>query len=96
MPTQEERLFNLEQVHKDFSESLKDLNHYVTMAIGIVGKQELDIREIKISLRSIDDRLTSFEESVNSRFEALEQNVNGLHGRFDHLEKLLLDRLPPA
>ena len=92
MPTQEDRLSLLEQSYKNVSESIKDLNHYVTMVVGIVGKQEIDIREIRISKHSTDDRLGVIEQRVTS----LQENVVGLHDKFDRLEKLLLDRLPPA
>ncbi|GHO89937.1 hypothetical protein KSZ_79430 [Dictyobacter formicarum] len=80
---------NLEQAHNDVVEAVKDINHYVTMMYGVVGKQGVDIRDIKIGVRSIDERLTA----LDTRLTTLEQNVNS---RFDRLEKLLLDRLPPA
>lgn len=74
-------------------ESIKDLNHYVTMLIGIVQREEWEIREMKGSLRSIDDRLTSLELSVNTRFGtldarmgALEARAGGLEGRMGALE----------
>ncbi|HEX6557457.1 MAG TPA: hypothetical protein VF026_32135, partial [Ktedonobacteraceae bacterium] len=86
MPTQEERLTTLEQSQARFGDSINDLNHHVTILIGIIQKQEWDVREIKNSLRTIDGRLdsfdsrlnffdvhlSSFERSVNSRFETQE------------------------
>jgi chromosome segregation ATPase len=74
-------------------ESIKDLNHYVTMLIGIVQREEWEIREMKSNLRSIDDRLTSLEQglhtrfgSLDSRIGALEARVGGLEGRMGALE----------
>lgn len=86
MPTQEERLSTLEQAQVGVNESIKDLNHYVTMLIGIVQREEWEIREMKSSLRSIDDRLTSFEQSVNTRFGTLEARMGALEGRMGALE----------
>jgi len=86
MPAQEERLSILEQAHVRTDESIKDLNHYVTMLIGIVQREEWEIREMKGSLRSIDDRLTSFEQSVNTRFGNLEARIGTLEARMGTLE----------
>ncbi len=83
MPTQEERLTTLEQTQAQSGESINDLNHHVTMLIGIVQRQAWDIREIKNSLRvidgrlgSFDTRLGSFEQSVNSRFETQDKKLD--------------------
>lgn len=69
MATQEERLTTLEQEQAKYSEAVSDLNHHVTILTGIMSREEWDIREMKSSLRTIDGRLSSFEQSVNSRFE---------------------------
>lgn len=82
MTTQEERLTALEQARGQSSEAINDLNHHVTMLIGVVSKQEWDIREIKSSLRAIDSRLGSLEQSVNNRFRAID-------GRFEEQGKKL-------
>ena len=76
MPTQEERLSTLEQTQVSVDESIKDLNHYVTMLIGIVQREEWEIREMKGSLRSINDHLASFELSVNTRFEGQDKKLD--------------------
>jgi uncharacterized coiled-coil protein SlyX len=100
IPAQEERLTTLEQSQAKFGDSINDLNHHVTILIGIIQKQEWDIREIKTSLRAIDGRLSSFdsrlgfldshlssfERSVNSRFETLETRFGTLETRFETLE----------
>ena len=80
MPTQEERLATLEQSQANFGDSINDLNHHVTILIGIIQKQEWDIREIKNSLRAIDGRLSSFEQSVNSRFETQDKKLDQIMG----------------
>ena len=88
MPTQEERLSALEQAQVGVHEAVSDLNHHVTILVGIVQKQEWDIREMKGSLRSIDGRLNSFE----GRFSSLDGRLNSLDGRFEtqehHIENL--------
>jgi uncharacterized coiled-coil protein SlyX len=108
MPTQEERLFTVEQTQAKFGEAINDLNHHVTILTGIMQRQEWDIREIKSSLRAIDghlgsfdSRLDSFELGVNGRFETLEGRFEALEGRFETQEKkldqilLLLNTLIP-
>ncbi len=86
MPTQEERLSALEQTQVGVNDLIKDLNHYVTMLIGIVQREEWEIREMKGSLRSIDKRLASFEQGVNTRFGTLEARMGALDGRMGTLE----------
>jgi chromosome segregation ATPase len=89
MPTQEERLSAVEQAQVSVHEAVSDLNHHVTILIGIVQKQEWDIREIKGSLRSIDGRLNSFESrfgSLEGRFGSLESRFSSLEGRFEKQE----------
>src|SRR6266705_441408 len=96
MPTQEERLFTLEQTQMSVHEAVSDLNHHVTILIGIVQKQEWDIREMKGSLRSIDGRLNSLESRFSSfedRFETQEHRVENLeqsvNNRFEAQDKKL-------
>jgi predicted nucleic acid-binding Zn-ribbon protein len=87
MPTQEESLSTVEQAQVRVGEAISDLNHHVTMLIGIVQRQEWDLREIKGSLRAIDGRLSSLEgrfETQERRLESLEQNVDT---RFETLEQ---------
>ncbi len=80
MPTSEERLTALEQAQAKYSEAIDDLNHHVTILTGVISKQGWDIREIKSSLRA-------FEQSVTSRFDALEG-----HSRFGTLEQSITSR----
>ena len=100
MTTQEERLSAVELAQVRVNEAVSDLNHHVTILIGIVQKEEWDIREIKGSLRAIDGRLNSLEsrfetqehrienlkQHVNNRFESLEQRANN---RFEAQDKKL-------
>ena len=82
MPTQEERLTTLEQSQANFGDSINDLNHHVTILIGIIQKQEWDIREIKNSLRAIDGRLESFDSRLES-FDSRLSSFDGRLGSFD-------------
>ena len=82
MPTQEERLATLEQSQANFGDSINDLNHHVTILIGIIQKQEWDIREIKTSLRAIDGRLESFDSRLGS-FDSRLSSFDGRLGSFD-------------
>jgi uncharacterized coiled-coil protein SlyX len=94
MPTQEERLAALEQTQAQFNEAVSDLNHHVTILTGMMSRQEWDIREIKSSLRSIDGRLGTFEQSVNGRFEALESRFEVQEKKLDQV-LLLLNTFTP-
>jgi hypothetical protein len=78
MPTQEERLSALEVAQTNFSEAVGDLNHHVTILIGVVPREEWDIREMKGSLRAIEGRLGTVEGSMRA-----------LEGRFETQEKKL-------
>jgi uncharacterized coiled-coil protein SlyX len=92
MPTQEERVFTLEQSQAKFAESITDLNHHVTMMTGIMSREEWDIREIKTSLRSVDGRLDSFDrrlESLEGRFEKLEGRFGTVDNKLDQVLLLL-------
>ena len=40
MPTQEERLTALEQAQAKFGEAVTDLNHHVTILIGVASREE--------------------------------------------------------
>jgi len=72
MPTQEERLTALEQAQTKFSEAVGDLNHHVTILIGVASREEWDIRELKSSFRAIEGRMGSLE----GRFETQEKKLD--------------------
>jgi chromosome segregation ATPase len=84
MPTQEERLSTLEQTVTVLGNGIQDLNHNVTILLGVTSEQGKDIRGIKVNLAALNERVDAFEQNVNGRFETLEQNVNG---RFETLEQ---------
>jgi uncharacterized coiled-coil protein SlyX len=89
MPTQEERLTALEQAQAKFGEAVGDLNHHVTILIGVVSREEWDIREMKISLRAIEGRLGTLEGSMGAlegRLGTLEGSMGALEGRMGSLE----------
>ena len=92
MTTHEERLSAVELAQVRVDEAVSDLNHHVTILIGIVQKEEWDIRDIKGSLRAIDSRLSSLEnrfETQEHRLENFRQNVTT---RFESLESSVTTR----
>ena len=92
MPTQEERLTALEQAQAKFGEAVNDLNHHVTILIGVASREEWDIRELKSSFRAIDGRMGSLEGrmgSLEGRMGSLEGRMGSLEGRFETQEKKL-------
>lgn len=97
MATQEERLTLLEQ-------NIRDINHNETILLGLAMKQGEHIREVRLNLASLSERVDTFERNVNSRFDAIDNRfdaidnrLNAVDGRFDRLEALLaqvIERLP--
>lgn len=75
MPTQEERLTTLEQtialLRKRSSTEIQDLNRNVTMLLGIASGQELDIKEIKVSLATIEEHLNEHTTLLNQILKRL-------------------------
>ncbi len=86
MPTQEERLSTLEQTVTVLSKGIRDINHNETILLGLVSEQGKDIREMKVGLGALNERLDVFEQSVTNRFDTLEGRFDTLEGRFDTLE----------
>ncbi|HEY6540714.1 MAG TPA: hypothetical protein VIZ18_07245 [Ktedonobacteraceae bacterium] len=69
MPTQEERLSIAERGIATLNAVVSDITHNETMLLGMVIKQEENIREIKASLAALNEHLSIFEQNVNSRFD---------------------------
>ena len=107
MATSEERLSTLEKtvalLQKSSSTSIQELNRNVTMLLGIVSSQQLDIKEIKISLITVEERLDTLNQHIESGFETVAKRLETLEGRFEIQEKkfdqmlqLLTTRLEPG
>jgi uncharacterized coiled-coil protein SlyX len=92
MPTQEERLSTLEQTVNMHGKGIDDLNHNVTILLGITSEQGKDIRAMRVSLADLSQRLDAFEQRVDSRFEALDGHVSGLDSRIGALEQSVNSR----
>ena len=93
MPTSEERLTTLEKtvalLQKSSSTSIQESNRNVTMLLGIVSSQQLDIKEIKISQISVEERMDSMSQRMESGFETLEKRMGALETKFDEHTTLL-------
>jgi hypothetical protein len=110
MPTQEERLSNVEQSSAVMRRGITDIHHNQTILLGVMAEQGKDVRETKVSLAALNERVGAFEQSVRERLEALgdhlgtfEQSAITRFGeqdkKLDDLGRLLLqvlDRLPPS
>jgi len=107
MATSEERLTTLEKtvalLQKSSSTSVQELNRNVTMLLGIVSSQQLDIKEIKISLITVEERLDSLNQRIESGFETVGKRLETLENRFeiqeqkfDQILQLLTSRLEPG
>ena len=110
MPTQEERLSTVEQSVVVLRKGIADIHHNETILLGVMAEQGKDIREMKVSLTVLNDRVDAFEQGVHARFEALEGHLGTIEQsmttrfgeqdkKLDDLGRLLLqvlDRLPPS
>ena len=86
MPTQEERLSTLEQTVNMHGKGIDDLNHNVTILLGITSEQGKDIRAMRVSLADLSQHLDAFEQRVDSRIGALDGRVSGLDSRIGALD----------
>lgn len=86
MPAQEERLSIVEQTVVVLGKGIRDIHHNETILLGLVSEQGKDIREMKVSLGALHERLDAFEQSVENRFGVLENRFDALENRFDTLE----------
>lgn len=93
MPTQEERLTTLEKtvalLQKSASSDVQELSRNVTMLLGIVSSQQLDVKEIKISQITAEERLGSMDQRMESGFETLEKRLGTVENGFDALNTKL-------
>ena len=93
MPTQEERFTALEQtlafLQRKSGVEIQDLNRNVTMLLGVASGQELDIKEIKISLVTIRDRLDVVEQRLGAIEQRLESRFETVDKKFDQMLSLL-------
>jgi hypothetical protein len=110
MPTQEERLSTIEQSMAVLRKGMVDIHQNETILLGVIAEQGKDIREMKVSLAVLNERVGPFEQMVNDHFGVLEghlgsfeQSVNTRFGeqdkKLDDVGRLLLqilDRLPPS
>ena len=86
MPAQEERLSTVEQTVVVLGKGIRDIHHNETILLGLVSEQGKDIREMKVSLGALHERLDAFEQSVENRFGTLENRFGTLENRFGTLE----------
>ena len=76
MSTQEERLSTLEQTVTVLSKGIRDIHYNETILLGLVSEQGKDIREMKVSLGALNERLDVFEQSVTNRFEEQDKKLD--------------------
>jgi hypothetical protein len=85
MPNQEERLSNVEQSVAGMRRGIADIHHNQTILLGVMAEQGKDIREMKVSLAALNERVGAFEQGVQDRFDVLE-------GRLDPFEQSVRER----
>src|SRR4030088_2881488 len=108
-----ERLYEKRKAPQLSSDQLYDagqVNHRLTMLLGVASGQETSIKTIESDLGVIKEQLSGMKQdnaAFHVKFGRLESEVHDLGGRlegleqsvnsrFDRLEKFLLDRLPPS
>jgi len=85
MPTQEERFSTVEQSVAVMRRGIADIHHNETILLGVMAEQGKDIREMKVSLAALNERVGAFEQDVQDRFDVLE-------GRLDPFEQSVRER----
>lgn len=85
MPTHEERLSTVEQSMAVMRKGIVDIHHNETILLGVMAEQGKDIREMKVSLAALNERVGTFEQGVQDRFDVLE-------GRLDPFEQSVRER----
>ena len=99
MPTQEERLTELEQ---KTAAHIQEMDENFTIMVGVIRHQGQDIKKIFQRLETMDESLYTLNqrlETVDKRLETIEQRFNQLDTKFDEHTSLLsqiLARLPKA
>ena len=82
MPTQEERLSALEKFQKVAAAHIRETEENTTILLGVIREQGRDIKRMVQHLETIDDRLDTLEQHMESRFGTLEK-------KFDQMLHLL-------
>ena len=82
MPTQEERLSALEKFQRVAAAHIRETEENTTILLGVIREQGRDIKRMVQHLETIDDRLDTLEQHMESRFETLEK-------KFDQMLHLL-------
>ena len=100
--TTEERLTALESdraiLNRIASEQLlrlRDLEHNVTILVGVQGSQGQDIRAMKADVSTIKERLERVEsrlDGVGSRLDRMESRLDGVESRLNRMESHLDER----
>lgn len=77
----------------------RDIDHNLTVLLGIASEQGRDIKAVKDDLGIVKGQIAEVKQDIADLYVKLDreirQDVSGLHVKLDRLEKLLLDRLPP-
>lgn len=104
MPTQEERLSNLEKITSLLQERLneggiQELNRDVTMLVGIASRQGSDVRELKAALARIEksqgvlerglDRVEEHIGNLEERTSEHTEHLKSINARLDTQDKKL-------
>ncbi|EFH86388.1 hypothetical protein [Ktedonobacter racemifer] len=84
-----ERKVAAQSTSSEQSYDARQINHRLTMLLGVTTTQEEDLREVKKRLIALDDRLSGVDQRMESHFEALEKRLSGLETKFDEHSTIL-------
>jgi tetrahydromethanopterin S-methyltransferase subunit G len=101
--TTEERLTALESdraiLNRIASEQLlrlRDLEHNVTILVGVQGSQGQDIRAMKADVSAIKERLDGVESRLDRMESHLDERFDAIDKRFDAVLALLKNLQSPS
>jgi hypothetical protein len=93
MSTYEDRLTTLEKtialLQKRSGMDIQEVNRNSTMLLGIVSSQQMDIKEIKVSLLNLEERLDGVDRRIEGGFDTLDRRLGVLEGKFDQVLAML-------
>jgi peptidoglycan hydrolase CwlO-like protein len=75
-----EKLTKIEARQRQFE---RDYAHEVTILKGVIGAQGIDIKEIKMDVRDISQRLESMQEDI----DILNEKMGGMHEGINTLKE---------
>ena len=73
-------------------DAFKDMNHHLTMLLGITSAQQIDIQAVKNDVAIVKERIEHIDQrfdEVDRQFISIDQRLDGMDKRFDGIDQRL-------